>query len=130
MNRISYLLPLSVLLMAILPANGYAGATWTYSLPVNFRCDNGVTTMGYSVYVVGNTKELGNDKAAEAFKLTPSAYPSWTGKVTFLNLKPDDVVTWKCIIRNETNPGDVKAEGPENNVTLSFKSTPQATASF
>lgn len=130
MRRIRYLLPLSALLLAILQANSYAGATWTYSLPVNFRCDNGVTTTGYSVYVVGNTKELGNGKAADAFKLSPSAYPSWTGTVTFLNLKPDDVVKWKCIIRNENNPGDVRIEGPENNVTLSFKSTPQATASF
>ncbi|WP_025111371.1 carbohydrate-binding module family 20 domain-containing protein [Pseudomonas sp. H1h] len=131
MNRIRYLLPLSALLLALPPIYGYAGATWTYiSLEANFRCDNGVTTQGYSVYAVGDRPELGNWDAAKAVRLTASS-PSWSGLIKFSNAKPGDVVEWKCIVRNDSNPSDATWQtAPNNRVTLAFSPTPLTTGSF
>lgn len=132
MGRIRYLLPLSALLLALQPMIGYAGVTWTYiSLEVDFRCDNGVTTQGYSVYAVGDRPELGNWDPAKAVRLTPSAYPSWSGKIKFNNVKAGDVVEWKCIVRNDSNPSDATWQtAPNNQVTMAFSPTPLATGSF
>lgn len=133
MGRIRYLLPLSALL-ALQPIIGYAGATWTYiSLEANFRCDNGVTTQGYSVYAVGDRPELGNWDSAKAVRLTPSPSPSpsWSGKIKFSNAKPGDVVEWKCIVRSDSNPSDATWQtAPNNQVTMAFNPTPLATGSF
>ena len=49
---------------------------------VNFRCDNGVTQMGDSVYAVGNVSQLGNWSPASAVRLTDtSSYPTWKGSI-------------------------------------------------
>lgn len=66
-----------------------------------FECKNGGTTWGQSVYVVGNTAELGNWNAAQAIKLNPNGpYPTWTGLVQ--NLPASSTLEWKCIKRPET----------------------------
>ena len=132
MGSIRYLLPLSALLLALQPMIGDAGVTWTYiSLEVDFRCDNGVTTQGYSVYAVGDRPELGNWDPAKAVRLTPSAYPSWSGKIKFNNVKAGDVVEWKCIVRSDSNPSDATWQtAPNNQVTMAFSPTPLATGSF
>jgi len=69
---------------------------------VDFTCYNGNTYVGQSVYVVGSTPELGNWDPAQAVRLEPSDYPTWTGSVP---LAANRVVEWKCIKRDEANPG-------------------------
>jgi alpha-amylase len=86
---------------------------------VNFRCDNGTTQWGDSVYAVGNVSQLGNWSAAAAVRLTDtSAYPTWKGSIS---LPAQQQVEWKCIIRNESNPTQVKTwqAGANNSLTVS-----------
>src|SRR5690606_2643573 len=92
---------------------------------VNFQCDNGITAQGYSVYVVGNHPKLGDWDPAKAVKLSPVAYPTWTGRVEFPSADDGKEVEWKCIVRNETIPTDVqKWQGnPNNIVKLAFRTT-------
>ncbi|MFJ2457920.1 carbohydrate-binding module family 20 domain-containing protein [Pseudomonas neuropathica] len=133
MSRNRYLLPLGFVLSAMLPAVADAGATWTYLyLEANFRCDNGVTAQGYSVYAVGNVAELGNWDTEKAVLLGSAAYPSWSAKIKFTKAKPGDVIEWKCIIRNEKPPYDVKTwqSGPDNQVTMTFSASLQTTGQF
>lgn len=80
-------------------------------LPVTFRCDNGTTTPGQSVYVVGSSKELGQWDPARAVLLKPSPYPTWTGSI---DVSPAFAVEWKCVVRNETT-GAVSAWEPGDN---------------
>lgn len=68
---------------------------------VNFNCYNGYTTLGQSVYITGNIPELGNWSPANAVKLSPTSYPTWTGS---LALPSNTAVEWKCIKRDELDP--------------------------
>ncbi|PAU51497.1 glucan 1,4-alpha-maltotetraohydrolase domain-containing protein [Pseudomonas indica] len=80
---------------------------------VNFRCDNGVTQPGDSVYAVGSAAQLGNWSPAGAVRLTDvSAYPTWKGAVS---LPAQQTVEWKCIIRSESDPSLVKSWEPGAN---------------
>lgn len=133
MSRYRYLLTLFFVLSAMLPVVTDAGVTWTYLfLEAKFQCDNGVTTQGYSVYAVGDRPELGSWDPAKAVKLAPSPYPSWSGPIKFSNAKPGDLIEWKCIIRNENPPYDVKTwqSGPDNQVTMTFSGSLQTTGQF
>jgi alpha-amylase len=69
---------------------------------VTFQCQNGTTTMGQSVYVTGNNNALGNWSPADAVKLDPTAYPTWSGSI---NLPAETSIEWKCLKRSETDPG-------------------------
>ncbi|OZG75433.1 glucan 1,4-alpha-maltohexaosidase [Hahella sp. CCB-MM4] len=90
------------------------GGTGGTTVAVNFQCSNGVTNMGDSVYVVGNNATLGNWNAANAVKLDPTAYPTWTGTISLTSGSSSE---WKCIIRNESDPTNViQWEGGANNV--------------
>jgi len=60
-----------------------------------FICDNGTTTWGQSVFVVGSIPALGNWDPNSAVKLDPTNYPRWTGAVS--NVPPNTVIQWKCI---------------------------------
>ncbi len=93
------------------------GSSGGSTVAVNFRCENGVTQLGDSVYAVGNSADLGNWNAASAVRLTDtSAYPTWKGT---LQLPANQALEWKCIIRNEANPSQVKQwqPGANNKVT-------------
>jgi alpha-glucosidase len=68
---------------------------------MNFTCANGTTTSGQSIYVVGNAPQLGGWSPANAVKLNPTAYPTWTGTIS--NLPPNTTIEWKCIKRQEAN---------------------------
>ncbi|MEU4228952.1 TIM-barrel domain-containing protein [Nonomuraea sp. NPDC026600] len=68
---------------------------------MTFRCDNGTTTAGQSVYAVGSVPQLGDWSVASAVKLSPTAYPTWTG--TIAKLPPNTPVEWKCVKRQEAN---------------------------
>tara|TARA_B100000745_G_scaffold283850_1_gene218162 strand:- start:6336 stop:7034 length:699 start_codon:yes stop_codon:yes gene_type:complete len=78
-----------------------------------FTCENGDTYWGQSVYVVGNTAALGNWDPAKAVKLDPTNYPTWSGSLVVEN---DTDIEWKCIKRDENNPGQgVEWEWGANN---------------
>jgi len=81
---------------------------------VNFRCDNGVTQPGDSVYAAGNVSQLGNWSPASAVRLTDtSGYPTWKGSIS---LPAGQNVEWKCLIRNEANATLVRQwQGGANN---------------
>ena len=121
-----------ILFLVMLPKLSDAGAQMTYLLNVNFRCENGQTTQGQSVYVVGDRPEIGGWDTAKAFRLAPSAYPVWTGTVQFKGANPGDVVEWKCIIREENSPFTVLTwqPGANNKVTLAFTPPPTGIGKF
>ncbi|GAA4937269.1 alpha-glucosidase [Nonomuraea thailandensis] len=80
--------------------------TFTFTLgqaPVSatFTCHNGTTTPGQSVYAVGSAPQLGAWSVASAVKLSPTAYPTWTG--TIGKLPPGATIQWKCVKRQEAN---------------------------
>lgn len=66
----------------------------------SFPCNNGATTNGQSVYVVGNVPELGNWSPASAVKLSATSYPTWSSTIS--NLPPNATIEWKCIKRQAT----------------------------
>ncbi|NOZ25378.1 MAG: DUF5110 domain-containing protein [Nitrospirae bacterium] len=85
------------------------------SVRARFICDNGHTTFGTSVYVLGNITELGAWRAEDAVRLAPDGpYPRWTGVVD--NLPPDTRIEWKCIKRLESGGPVLEWEGGMNNM--------------
>ncbi|QZP36136.1 carbohydrate-binding protein [Pseudomonas sp. DR48] len=136
MFRNRYLLPLGVLLLAMLSvlhdAPAVAGVQWTYlRLEVDFQCNNGVTTQGYSVYVVGAPEELGGWAMADAVKLNSDSYPTWTRKINFTKLKPGDEVEWKCVVLKEDDLTVLEWQpGPNNKVKMAFSPAPKSVGTF
>ena len=70
---------------------------WSHS--AFFICENAVTQVGTSVYIVGNTPSLGNWNPDLGQRMDASAYPTWTRLVT--GLKPNQKIEWKCVKRRE-----------------------------
>jgi len=96
-------------------STGGDGGTGT-QVSVNFRCDNGTTQPGDSVYAVGNLAQLGNWSPAGAVRLTDvSAYPTWRGTIS---LPAGQAVEWKCIVRSEADPSQVRRWQPGSNTTF------------
>ena len=95
---------------------------------VNFRCDNGVTQWGDSVYAVGNLTQLGSWNPANAVRLTDvSSYPTWKGSIS---LPAQQAVEWKCIVRSEANPSQVKTWQPGGNNRLTSAAGASTSGSF
>lgn len=93
---------------------------------VNFSCANGDTVWGQNVYVTGNLAELGNWNTAEAVKLEPQSYPTWSAEID--DLPVNTTIEWKCIKRDV---GDVIWENGANNiVTTSASGTVSSAGSF
>lgn len=87
-----------------------------------FTCANGITTVGQSVYAVGNTAQLGSWSPASAVKLSPTSYPTWTGTVS--GLPPSTDVEWKCIKRQEEGfPATADAWQPGANSAFATPAT-------
>jgi hypothetical protein len=86
------------------------------TVSAQFRCHNGSTMFGISVYVVGNVPELGSWDTEKAVRLAPDGpYPAWTGAVD--NLPPNTAIEWKCIKRQESGARQVvQWESGANNV--------------
>ena len=78
---------------------------------VDFSCNNGTTAWGQNVYAVGNIAALGNWNTANAVKLDPSNYPTWTGNI--IDLPANTTIEWKCIKRDA---GAVVWQAGVNNV--------------
>jgi alpha-glucosidase (family GH31 glycosyl hydrolase) len=78
----------------------FIAADTSGKITARFVCQNGSTTIGISVYVVGNIPELGQWNPDKAVKLEPDGpYPTWTGKIE--NLPASTEIEWKCIKRME-----------------------------
>jgi alpha-amylase len=81
---------------------------------VKFSCQNGFTYNGQSIYVIGNRSEIGNWNTANAVKLDPTSYPTWTGSIA---LPSNTTIEWKCLKRDERNAyTGIMWEGGSNNV--------------
>ncbi len=95
---------------------------------ITFQCNNGTTVWGQSVYVVGATSQFGTWAPANAQKLDPTAYPTWTG--TFAVTTGNTAIEWKCLKRNEANAaaGIVWQPGANNSVVPNANKT--AVAAF
>ncbi len=94
---------------------------------VAFECRNGDTAWGQSVYVTGDHSALGNWSPADALKLDPTAYPTWSG--TF-DMPANTSIEWKCIKRSETDP-DAQLEwqsGSNNQVQTGGEDSNNATS--
>jgi len=98
-------------------------------IDTSFTCNNGHTSSGYSVYVVGNTPELGNwSVASSAQKLSPTSYPTWKRTIT---LPANATVKWKCVIAKESSLTISSWQGGSNNlVTTGSSGTKSTTGSF
>jgi alpha-glucosidase len=119
--------------------------TFTFSLAevdpktsVHFVCDNGFTSPGQSVFVVGSSPELGSWDFTKAIKLDPNIYypyiydsppkdrlgpdrvnqdyprkPVWTGVV--MNMPSEPSFEWKCIRLNDDRSGAPSWQPDPNN---------------
>ncbi|WP_218313966.1 carbohydrate-binding module family 20 domain-containing protein [Halomonas sp. 18071143] len=92
---------------------------------VSFSCANGTTDWGQSVYVTGDSDELGNWSPADALKLEPDNYPTWEAT---LDMPADASIEWKCIKRSETSPNSQLVWQPRDNNLLET-GAPGSTAS-
>lgn len=68
---------------------------------ITLTCHNGSTYNGQSVYAVGDQPQLGNWSPANAPKMDPTDYPSWTLDI---ELPADASVEFKCVKREEDDP--------------------------
>jgi len=84
------------------------------SAAVSFRCDNGYTDFGTSVYVAGNHPQLGNWTVNDGLKLVPANYPTWIA--TLDNLPAGTRFEWKCVKADEQSQAVVQWQGGANNV--------------
>lgn len=114
------------------PVNGGSVSVWVQEeivpnqVSVYFTCHNGYTVTGQDVYVVGNINELGAWNTANAVKLSPVNYPSWSDSIA--NLPSNTQVQWKCIKKQGTT---VVWQGGANNVfTTPLSGSTTATGSF
>ncbi|MFJ3483461.1 glucan 1,4-alpha-maltotetraohydrolase domain-containing protein [Pseudomonas sp. NPDC090202] len=83
---------------------------------VHLLCADGYTQMGQSVYAVGSGNELGNWNPASAVRLEDaSQYPLWQGVVW---LKKNSSYEWKCIVRDEKDPAQIRWQERANNVLV------------
>jgi subtilisin family serine protease len=100
------------------------------SAAVSFRCDNGYTDFGTSVYVAGNHPTLGNWAVSGGLKLTPANYPTWIGTVD--NLPAGTGFEWKCVKADEQSLEVVQWQAGANNAVTSGAdgSVTQANGSF
>ena len=70
----------------------------TAQASMNFVCPNTNTVFGQSVFIVGSIAALGNWNTANAVKLDPSIYPTWTGVIQ--DLPTSTSFQYQCIKRD------------------------------
>ncbi|MEM6454109.1 MAG: alpha-amylase [Acidobacteriota bacterium] len=117
------------------PVNGGSVSVWVSNASggggggapaANFTCNNGTTFMGQDIYVVGSIAALGNWNTANAVKLNPTGYPTWTGTVT--SLPANTSVSWKCIKKHGSSV--VWQGGANNTFTTGTSGTVSTSGSF
>ncbi|BBH51939.1 TIM-barrel domain-containing protein [Fluviispira sanaruensis] len=89
------------------------------SVQYNFSCLNAKTVFGESIYIVGNIPELGNWNTAQAHKLFPVEYPTWTNYIAKISTQHKDI-EWKCLKKKESTGEVVQWQAGQNNI---FKTT-------
>ncbi|EPF5082302.1 alpha-amylase family glycosyl hydrolase [Vibrio cholerae] len=90
---------------------------------VTFTCYNGYTNFGQSVYAVGSVAQLGNWMPADAVKLAPTQYPTWSATI---RVPATQSIEWKCLKRDEINPAlNVVWQSGANNQLHSSSSASQ-----
>ena len=110
------------------PSASFGGGNTGGNPMITFSCFDGFTTLGQSVYAVGNIAQLGNWNPANAVKLNPANYPTWTD--TF-EIPANTNVEWKCLKRSESNPNNnVQWQGGSNNSFNSGNSNTNTSGSF
>lgn len=77
------------------------------------------TTPGQSVYVVGDTPELGDNDVRLAPKLSPAAYPLWRATIA---LPAGRTITYRYLIRND-GPGQTSQSSNATTVAGPFSLT-------
>jgi alpha-glucosidase (family GH31 glycosyl hydrolase) len=105
--------------------------TTAASTSINFVCENGETSIGKSVFVVGSIPQLGSWDPSKAIKLDPNIYyeyiynpppggqtlgpnrPVWTAVVAGLPPKPS--FEWKCVRLNDDGSGEPSWQPDPNN---------------
>lgn len=98
------------------------------SVDVTFICNNGFTSTGTSVFVVGSAPELGNwSILSNAQKLLPSAYPQWSGSIAAAS---NQQLQWKCVKGNESNLTITEWQAGSNNLVQIDETDISAVASF
>lgn len=97
------------------------------NVDVSFSCYQGYTYWGQSVYVTGNHPTLGNWNLANAVKLDPNNYPTWSGTI---NLPGSTDIEWKCVKRDESNPSAGVHWQPGANNAFNTSSSNNQSASF
>lgn len=89
---------------------------------VNFQV-NQTTTLGQSVFVLGNLSELGGGDVRRAVKLDPSTYPTWRVSIS---LPEGRSYTYQYYLRNDA-PGQTSQAGNGTPIgSLISASTPSA----
>jgi alpha-amylase len=112
------------------PVNGGSVSVWVQEdptankIPVLFHCNNGTTVTGQDVYVVGNLAQLGGWNTANAVKLEPVSYPTWSRWIQ--GLPANTFVEWKCIKKQGAT---VTWQGGLNNTFTTPSSGNNATVS-
>ena len=95
---------------------------------VTFQCGKGNTVSGQNIYAVGNIAALGNWNTANAFKLSPTSDPTWTG--TIQDAPANKNIQWKCI-KKASNGSVIQWEGGSNNsITTGSTGTYTTNGSF
>lgn len=103
------------------------GANTPTNVTVTFQCDNGQTSFGQSVYVVGEHTSLGGWNPANAVKMDPINYPSW---IASLQLPSDTQIEWKCLKRSESNENESIEWQSGNNNRLNTSQDTDTRGSF
>jgi len=77
------------------------------AITLDIQVHNAQTSLGQSVYVVGNLKELGNWDTSKAVLLHTSAasYPDWSGSVDVPHYKGEPITIKFCKILGEPGEG-------------------------
>ena len=83
------------------------------SAAVTFRCNNGYTDFGTSVYIAGDHPVLGSWAVKSELKLVPANYPSWIATVE--NLPAGTDFEWKCVKADEQSLAVVQWQVGGNN---------------
>jgi alpha-amylase len=113
---------------AAIHVDARGGSSGGGSVDITFRCNNGTTVLGQSVYVVGSSPQFGIWAPAGAVKMEPTAYPTWT--LTVAMPRSDAPIEWKCLKRSETNPASGIVWQPGANNSVVPDATRTVTASF
>lgn len=118
------------------PVNGGSYSVWVEqsndsqpqpggAVSISFSCANGYTNWGQDVYVVGDAPELGSWNSANAVKLNPTSYPTWTGDIA---MPKNTAIQWKCIKKQGSDV--VWQAGNNNTYTTPASGSGQTGGSF